>query len=136
LHIGRLLLSSWAVGEQFLHATFVEAQDICPCTIQSPLKFASFAHKLVPLREKVFVLLAEPVTILFDPGAIRLSQLSQQVTHELALGGKLTAELAYFIFGVERPLPPRRFLLSRSLLDPAVGARLGSRLGRDDHRVR
>jgi hypothetical protein len=52
---------------------FLEAGDVRPCTVQSPLKFASFTQKLVPLREKVLVLLAETVSIVFDPGAIRLS---------------------------------------------------------------
>ena len=70
----------------------------------------------------MLVLLAETVPILFDPGAIRLSQLSQQVADELALVGKLTAEVAYFVFGIQRPLPPRRFFLGSSLLDPALGS--------------
>jgi hypothetical protein len=34
----------------------------------------------------------------------------------------VAAEVAYFVFGIERPFPPRRFFLSRSLLDPALGA--------------
>jgi len=58
----------------------------------------------------------------FDPDAIRLSQLSEQVADELAPGGNFAAEIAYFVFGIERPFPPRRFFLSRSLLDPANGA--------------
>jgi hypothetical protein len=99
------------------------------------LEFVSFTQKLVSLGEKVLVLLAETVPIAFDPGAIRLSQLSQQVADELALGGKLAAEIAYFVFGIERPLPPRRFLLGRSLLDPAFGVSLGPRLRISDDRV-
>ncbi len=83
----------------------------------------------------MLVLLAEPVPIVFDPGAIRLSQLSEQVGDELALGGQLAAEVAYFVFGIERPFPPRRFSLSRSLLDPALGASLCPRLRIGDDRV-
>ena len=41
--------------------------------VQSPLKFISSTEKLVPLGEKVLVLPAKPVPIVFDPGAIRLS---------------------------------------------------------------
>jgi len=54
----RLALSSWAVGVQLLHATFVEAGDVRPCAIKSPLEFVSFTQKLVPLGEKVLFLLA------------------------------------------------------------------------------
>jgi hypothetical protein len=71
----------------------------------------------------------------FDPGAIRLSQLSQQVTDELTVGGKLAMEVAYFFFGIERSFPPRRFFLRRSLLDQSLGARLGPRLRFSDDRV-
>jgi len=99
------------------------------------LEFVSFTQKLVPLGEKVLVLLAETIPIVFDPGAIRLSQLSQQVADELALGGKLAAEVAYFVFGIERPFPPRRFFLSRPFLDPALGAGLCPRLRLGDDRV-
>src|SRR6266851_2502382 len=79
--------------------------------------------------------MAETVPIVLDPGTIRLSQLSQQVADEQALGGQLAAEVAYFVFGIQCPFPPRRFFLSRSLLDPALGARLGPRLGLSDYRV-
>ena len=74
----------------------------------SNLRWSSFrfTQKLVQLGEKVLVLLAETVPIVFDPGAIRLSQLSQQVADELALRGKLAAEVPYFVFGIGRPFPP------------------------------
>jgi hypothetical protein len=71
LHAGRLFLFSWIVGEQFLHATFVETGDVRPCPIQTPLDVVSFTQKLVPLGQKVLVFLAESVPIVFDPGAIR-----------------------------------------------------------------
>jgi len=131
----QLPLSSRAVEEQFLHATFVETGDVRPCAVQSSLEFVSFTQKLVPLGKKVLVLLAEPVPIVFDPGAIRLSQLSQQVADELALGGKLTADVAYFVFGIERPFPPRRFFLGRSLLDPVLSSGGGPCLRRGDDQV-
>jgi hypothetical protein len=89
LHARRLPLSSRTVGEQFLHATFVETGDVRPCAVESPLEFVSFMQELVPLRDEERVLLAETIPIVFDPGAIRLSQLSQQVADESALGGKL-----------------------------------------------
>ncbi len=130
-----LTLSFRPVWEQLLRATFVEAGDVRPCAVQSPLEFVSFTQKLATFREKVLVLLPEPVPIVFDPGAVRLSQLSQQVARELALGGKLAAKVAYFVFGIERPFPPRRFFLSRPLLDPSLGARLGPRLRLSDDRV-
>ena len=83
----------------------VEAGDVRLCAVQSPLEFVSFKQELVPLGKKVLVLLAETVAIFLDPGAVRLSQLSQQVAYELArnayeadgrrivdatVGGKLT----------------------------------------------
>ncbi len=62
-------------------------------------------YKLVPLGKKLLIFLAEAVPILFNPSAIRLSQLSEQVTHELTLVSKLPTEVAYFVFGVERRSP-------------------------------
>src|SRR5437773_317381 len=82
LHSVRLCLSSRAIGEQFVHATFVEVGYVRPCAVKSALEFVSFAQKLVPLGEKVLVLLAETVPIVFDPRAVRLSQLSQHVADE------------------------------------------------------
>ena len=64
MHTDQLPLFSWAVGEQLLHATLVEARDVRACAVQSPLEFVSFKQKLVPLGEKVLVLLAEMVAIL------------------------------------------------------------------------
>ena len=93
----------------------------------------SFTQKLVPLGEEVLVLMAEAVPIVLDPSAVRLSQLSQQVTDELALGSEFAAEVAYFVFGIERSYPPRRFFLSRSPLDPSLGASLGPGLRLGDH---
>jgi len=83
LHSCRLFLFSWTVREQFLYATFVETGDVRPCTVESPLEFVSFMQELVPVRDEELVLLAETIPIVFDPGAIRLSQLSQQVADEL-----------------------------------------------------
>jgi len=68
-----LRLSIQPVREQLLHATLIEVGDVRPSAVKPPLEFVSLTHKLVPLREKVLVLLAEPVPIVFDPGAIRLS---------------------------------------------------------------
>src|SRR5260370_13537371 len=83
----------------------------------------------------MLVLLAEPVPIVSDPGGVWLSQLSQQVADKLALGGNLAAEVVSFVFGIERPLPPRRFFLSRSLLDPVLGSGLRPCLRPADDRV-
>jgi len=91
------------------------------------LEFVSFTQKLVTLGENVLVLLAETVPIVFDPGAIWLTQLSEEVTDELTLCSKFAAEVAYFIFRIERPFPPRRFFLDRSLLDPPLSAGLAPR---------
>src|SRR5438876_661881 len=120
--------SSRATGEQLLDATFVEAGDVRPCAVQSAFEFILFTQKLVPFGEKVLVLLAETIPIVFDPGTVRLSQLSDQVADELALGGQFAAEVAYFVFGIERPFPPGCFFRNRSLLDPAVCSSLGPRL--------
>jgi hypothetical protein len=101
-----LLFSTWAVGKEILYAKLVEAGDVRPCAVQSPLEFVSFSQKLIPFGEKVLVLLASSVPIVFDPGAIRLSQLSEQVADELALSDQLAAEVPYFVLGIERPFPP------------------------------
>ena len=67
-----------ADGARFLNPALarelgVEAGDVRSCTVQSPLEFVLFTQELVPLGEKVLVLLAQTVPIVFDPGAIRLS---------------------------------------------------------------
>jgi hypothetical protein len=95
-----------SVWEQLLHTMLVEAGDVRPSAVQSPLEVVSFKQELVSLGKKVLVLLAETVAIFLDPGAVRLSQLSQQVADELTLGGKLAMKVAYFGFGIECPLPP------------------------------
>src|SRR5206468_9914317 len=73
----KLLRCPWTVRKQLLHALLMQARDVCPCTVQSPLEFVTLTKKLVPLGKKVLVFLAEAVPIVFDPGTIRLSQLSQ-----------------------------------------------------------
>ena len=119
-----------------MHATLIQAGDVRPCAVQSPLQFVSFPTKLVLLRKKVLVFLAETVSIVFDPGAIRLSQLSQQVTEELPLSRKLSTEVAYFVFGIERPLSPGRFLLDRRGLDAVLCSGLAPCLCGSNHLVR
>ncbi len=114
----------------------MQAENVGSGAVQSLLEFVSFTEQLVSLGEKVIVLLAETVPVVFDPGSIRLSQLSEQVADEPALGAQLAAELAYFIIGIERPFSPRRFVLSRPLLDMALGVRLCPRLRLSDDRVR
>ena len=113
----------------------MEAGDVRPCAVQSPLEFVSFTQKLVPLGKKELVLLAETVAIFLDPSAVRLSQLSEQVSDELTLSGKLPTEVARFGFGIECALPPRRFLLGGSPLDQFHSSGVGPWVRRSDHLV-
>jgi hypothetical protein len=84
----------------------------------------------------VLVFLAEAVPIVFDPGAIRLSQLPQQVADELPLSRKFPTEVAYFGFRIERPLSPGRFLLDRPGLDAILRSGLAPCLCSLNHPVR
>ena len=74
----------------------VETSDVRPCAVQSPLEFVSFKQELVPFGKKVLVLLAETVAIFLDPGAVRVSQLPQQIANELTLGRKLATEVPFW----------------------------------------
>ena len=51
----------------------MEAGDVRPCSVPSPLEFVSFTQKLVPLGEKVLILLAETVPTNLIDNALRYS---------------------------------------------------------------
>jgi hypothetical protein len=102
-----------------MHATLIQAGDVRPCAVQPPFQFVSFPKKLVLLRKKVLVFLAETVSIVFDPGAIRLAVVPTG-RRGVAAESKASTEVAYFVFGIERPLSPGRFLLDRRGLDAVL----------------
>jgi hypothetical protein len=68
--------------------------------------FAVFGEKLVPLCQEAFVLLAETVAVVFEPGSVGVAQLADQVRDELAVLAELAAEAADLILGVECPFAP------------------------------
>jgi len=80
------------------------ARQVGSCAVELALECVTFAQQLVPFGDDVLVLGSEPVTVVFDPGAVGLSQLSDQVGDEATFGLQVTAQVADLLCGVECPL--------------------------------
>jgi hypothetical protein len=93
-------IRSWPGWEEFLDPGGGESRDVRSCASKFAVEFPLVGQKLVPLGEEVFVVLAEPVAVVFKPGSVGVAQLSHEVRDELAVFAEFAAEAADLILGV------------------------------------
>ena len=80
------------MGKEFLDAIMVEAGDVGAGAAKFAQELVTFDEKLVSAHEEAFILVTEPVAIVFEPGPVGVAQLAQQVGDELVLHGEFPAK--------------------------------------------